>query len=97
MDGWGGERLSLLERRILPAFQLRTVAVAPGRERAYDETDWRDAIVVVERGEIEVECLAGSRRRFGSGDVLWLVGLPLRAVHNRGPEAALLVAVSRRR
>lgn len=97
MDGRGGERLSLLGKRIPPGFQLRMIAVAPGRERAYVEADWQDAIVVVERGEIEIECLAGGRRRFGSGDVLWLVGLPLRAVHNRGREAALLVAVSRRR
>jgi hypothetical protein len=37
---------------------------------SYDETDWQDAIVVVERGEIEVECLGGRRRRFESGDVL---------------------------
>jgi hypothetical protein len=28
--------------------------------------------------------------------VLWLVGQPLRALHNRGREPALLVAVSRR-
>ncbi|MGH2779996.1 MAG: hypothetical protein ACRDNE_16115 [Gaiellaceae bacterium] len=96
MDGHGVERLSLLGRRLPSAFQLRTVAVAPGREQAYDEADWRDAIVVVERGAIEVECLAGSRRCFGSGDVLWLVGLPIRAVHSRGREAAVLVAVSRR-
>jgi hypothetical protein len=68
-----------------------------GCERAYDETDWQDAIVVVERGEIEVECLGGSRRRFESGDVLWLIGLPFRTVRNRGREGALLVAVSRRR
>lgn len=93
----GGERLPLLGKGIPPAFRIRTVAVAPGRERAYDEGDWRDALVVVERGEIELECLAGSRRRFESGNVLWLVGLPLRAVRNRGREAALLVAISRRR
>lgn len=96
MDGCGGERL-FLGRSLPPAFQLRTVAVASGRERAYDEADWRDAIVVVERGEIEVECIAGDRGRFGSGDVLWLVGLPIRTFRNRGREAALLVAVSRRR
>ena len=38
----------------------------------------------------------GSRLRLERGTVLWLVGLPLRALHNGGVEAALLLAVSRR-
>jgi hypothetical protein len=80
-----------------PPFVLRAVTVAPGHARAYREADWRDALVVVERGEIELECLGGGRQGFQSGDVLWLVGLPLRALHNRGREPAVLVAASRRR
>lgn len=79
-----------------PAFVLRAVAVAPGCRRAYDEADWRDAIVLVRRGEIELECLSGTTHRFRRGDLLWLSGLPLRALRNRGHEPALLVAVSRR-
>jgi hypothetical protein len=93
----GGERLSLLGRHLPPAFELRVVAVAPGCRRTYDEAEWRDALVVVERGEIELDCATGGHPRFGSGDVLWLVGLPLRALSNRGHEPALVVAVSRRR
>ncbi|MGH2700028.1 MAG: hypothetical protein ACRDJL_12650 [Actinomycetota bacterium] len=73
------------------------MTVAPGRPRPYDEAEWRDALVIVERGEIEVECLGGFFRRFPSGAVLWLVDLPVLAIHNRGPEPAVLVAVSRRR
>jgi hypothetical protein len=91
------DRLSLLRTRIAPTFELRVAALAPGRTRPYDEADWRDALVVVERGEVELECLGGSRVRFGRGDVLWLVGLPLRALHSRGREPTVLVAVSRRR
>jgi hypothetical protein len=53
-------------------------------------------MVVIARGEIELECLGGSRLRLERGTVLWLVGLPLRALHNGGQEAALLLAVSRR-
>jgi hypothetical protein len=79
-----------------PGFALRAVAVAPGCERAYDEAEWRDAIVAVSRGEIELEGLGGSSHCFKCGDVLWLAGLPLRALRNRGPEPALLIAVSRR-
>jgi hypothetical protein len=79
-----------------PAFVLRAVAVAPGCRRVYDEAEWRDALVVVRRGEIELECLSGASHRFSRGDLLSLNRLPLRALRNRGPEPALLVAVSRR-
>jgi hypothetical protein len=91
------DRVSFLDRHLPPAFRLRTVVVAPGCARAYDEAEWRDALVVVERGEIELESASGDRRCFGCGDVLSLVGVPLRALHNRGPEPALVVAVFRRR
>jgi hypothetical protein len=43
---------------------------------------------VVEHGQIELECLDGSRHCFGRGDVLWLDPLPLRALHNRGVRRA---------
>ena len=90
-------RLSFIDRPLPAAFELKVVALAPGDERAYDEAEWRGALVVVERGEVELECLAGYRLRCGAGAVLWLVGLPLRALHNHGPETALLAAVSKRR
>jgi hypothetical protein len=90
-----GERLSFLERPLPPGFQLRAVAVAPGCARAYDATEWRDAIVVVQHGEVELDCLDGSRLRFSRGEALWLAGLPLRALENRGPDPVVLVAVSR--
>jgi hypothetical protein len=70
--------------------------VAPGAVRPYDDSEWRDALVLVERGTIELECRAGGCRAFHEGELLWLSGLPLRALHNRGTEPAVLVAVSRR-
>jgi hypothetical protein len=79
-----------------PPFLFRAVALEPGVARIYNEAEWHDSIVVVGRGEIELEQLDGARCRFGRGDVLWLVGLPLRSLHNRGEETAVLVAVSRR-
>jgi hypothetical protein len=91
------QRLSFLGRPLAPGFALRVVVVAPGARRDYDEAEWRDAIVVVEWGEIVLEPLAGRCYRFERGDVLWLQGLALRALHNRGREAAVLVAVARRR
>jgi glyoxylate utilization-related uncharacterized protein len=76
-------------------FELRVVTLAPGRARRYAEAEWRDALVVVESGEVELETEDDVRWRFARGDMLWLTGLALRALHNRGPEPARLVAVSR--
>jgi hypothetical protein len=98
MDETGGhDRLAFPGRRLPPAFELRVVVLAPGHRRAHVHAGWRDALVVAERGELELECLGGSRRRFGRGSVLWLDGLPLRALHNPGRVPVVLVAVSRRR
>jgi hypothetical protein len=77
-------------------FEVRAVGVEPGGHRIYNAAEWNDALVAVVRGEVELECLSGTKVRFGRGDLLWLAGLPLRALHNRGPEPALLLAVSRR-
>jgi hypothetical protein len=95
-----GHRLSLFGRRLPPGLRRRLIVIAPGRWRAYEPAEWRDAIVVVEHGEIDLEWAgadgpAGGRHRFTRGDVLWLDGLPLRALHNPGREAAVLAAVSR--
>ncbi|MDN3358831.1 hypothetical protein [Actinomadura sp. DC4] len=83
-------------RRPGSGFVTRVVTVAAGCSRAYDASEWRDAIVVVECGEVELESAAGVRRSFGSGAILWLDELPLRALNNRGTGPAVLVAVSRR-
>jgi hypothetical protein len=92
----GGCALSLLDRRLSAAFERRVVAVAPGGSRVYDAVEWHDALVVVECGEVELECRGGGSERFRRGDVLWLSGLPLSALHNRGDRCVVLVAVSRR-
>lgn len=76
-------------------FEVRAVEVEPGGHRIYHEAEWSDALVAVGRGEIELEFRSGARRRFGCGDLLWLTGLPLRALHNRGRKPTLLLAVSR--
>jgi hypothetical protein len=96
MDEPGG-RLSFLGRRLPRRFELRAIAVAPGSARPCRELDWRDALVVVERGEIEVVCLGGGCRRFQRGAILSLAQLPLRALRNPGDGDALLLAVTRRR
>lgn len=89
--------VTFLGRRLPSAFDVRVVTVEPGRARPYASAEWRDAMVVVEVGSLELECVDGGRERFERGDVLMLAGLPLRALHCGGEVAAVLVAVSRRR
>ncbi|HZA40221.1 MAG TPA: hypothetical protein VFA00_06305 [Actinomycetota bacterium] len=90
------ERFSLLDRNLGWSFSRRVTVIAPGGVRAYEESDWSDALVVVEHGEIELESVHGIRRRMKRGAVLWLAGMPIEAIHNPGSEPALLVAVARR-
>jgi quercetin dioxygenase-like cupin family protein len=78
-------------------FARRTVVLEPGVSRRSHDAEWHDAIVVVEAGDVELECAAGGRRRFTAGAVLWLAGIDLRALHNVGPDPVVLLAVSRRR
>ena len=95
-DAADGELPTFLGRPVPAAFDVRTVSIPAGASRAYDEDEWHDALVVLERGELEVECTRGGRRRFERGAVICLVGLALRTLHSLGPESVVLVAVSRR-
>jgi predicted enzyme related to lactoylglutathione lyase len=97
MDEPSRTRSTFLGRRVPLAFRVRVVTVAPGEERAFDPAEWRDALVAVEQGELELECMSGGRRRFGRGSILWLCGLRLRALRSTGRESVLLVALSRER
>lgn len=96
-DNQHPEQLTFLGRLLPPGFEMRVVVVEPGDTRAYQESDWSDALVVVEVGQIQLQASSGAHRDFGRGDVLCLAGLSIRALHNRGPEPAVLVAVSRKR
>ena len=89
------EPITFRGRHLGPGFGRGVITIAPGRARLYDAAEWRDALVVVEQGEIHIECRAGRFRPFLQGAVLWLTGLPLRALHNRGSVPAVLVAVWR--
>ena len=78
-------------------FRRRSVVLEPGESRPSGDAEWRDAVVIVERGDVELECSAGGRRRFCGGAVLWLEGIDLRVLHNVGDGPVVLLAVSRRR
>jgi hypothetical protein len=77
----------------MPAFERRMLTIAPGASRAPDDADWPRAIVLVERGELELEGAGGTRRTFGSGDLIWMDDVPLRALRNRGPGEVVLLGV----
>ncbi len=44
-----------------------------------------DALIVVERSTIELECRDSTRLSFFMGDLLFLSGLRLRMLRNQGP------------
>jgi hypothetical protein len=77
------------------AFRVRLYVVPPLSERDYAQADWRDALVVVESGAIELEAINGLRQTFVRGDVLTLARTPLRVIRNRNPVTAVLSATSR--
>ena len=92
-----GAPVSFVGRELPETFRVACIAIAAGGERPYLPGDWIDTLVVVEAGELELECEAGSRARFREGAVLVLHPLPLRTLRNPGGRALVLTAVSRRR
>src|SRR5215831_18959977 len=89
------DRLSFLGRQLPMSFVLKVLTLPPGDEEPYREDEWADAIVIVEQGELELECTAGGSRQFRRGAILWFAGLPLRTLRNRGEVPVVLTAVSR--
>ena len=88
---------AFLGRSIPPGFAVREVVVAPGEHLDYVATDWWDCIVTIASGVIDLASPSGVRATFLAGDILWLSGLPVSALENRGADPAVLVAVSRGR
>jgi hypothetical protein len=76
-------------------FSRRVFRVAPGLELGLEPGRLPDAIVVVEQGELELECRAGTCRRFGPGSMIPLARLPIVCLRSVGPSPLVLVAVSR--
>ncbi len=85
-----------LFRSPFPAgFARRVVRVAPGLELAFVPGRLPDAIVVVEQGELELGCRAGTCRRFGRGSMIPIARLPIAHLRSVGSGPLVLVAVSR--
>ena len=82
--------------RLPSSFERRRVVLPPGSSRPFVDAEWRDALVTVESGELELECLRGGRRSFADGAILWFSDLGLRTMRNRGSIPTVLQAISRR-
>jgi len=87
--------LSFLGRPLPPRFALLVITLAPGRDRAFDAAEWRDAIAIVERGAIELRDGRDACLRLSRGAVLSLSGVDVRALRNPGTELAVVTVVRR--
>jgi hypothetical protein len=76
-------------------FVRRDVSIAPDDEVAFEASDWRDAIVHLAVGTLEIEDTLGFRGRFESGAILCFDRMPVRAMRNAGRGPLVLVALSR--
>ncbi len=78
-------------------FARWTVAIEPGGSRADDPVEWRDALVVVRAGSLEIVGACGVRLTLPRGAVLWLAEIARRELRNPGNDTTVVVALSRPR
>jgi len=83
-------------RALPPGFERRTVTIAAGDVLPPHITCWRDAIVSIEQGEMEMIGPGGEVLRLGAGALLLLDGVEHVEVRNIGAEPLVLAAISRR-
>ena len=91
----GPEWTPVSGRRCPKGFRVRTLSLRPCAAIDYRQSDWDGALVIVEQGELEIECRSGVRVRFAEGSILAFAGLALRRLHNTGSGPLVLTAVSR--
>lgn len=87
--------IDLIARLESPKLDRQQLDLAPGTVLV-NPAGWRDAIVFVVAGELDVECSSGTGCRFGRGDVLCLARLSGATMRNTGPVPVRLLAIWRR-
>lgn len=90
----GSDRISFLGKGCPSGFRLATTVLAPGTELAFRAADWRDALVIVEIGELEIECTSGARAGFEEGAVLAFAGFTPRCLRNPGDGPLVISSLS---
>jgi hypothetical protein len=86
---------ALFRGHLPQGFTRRVFRIAAGVELGLELCRVPDAIVVVEEGELELECGSGTRRRFGRGSMIPIARVPVMHARNVGPGQLALVFVSR--
>jgi hypothetical protein len=76
-------------------FEQRRVVIGHAALHRYDAREWSEALVVVERGVLELEWSGGARLCFEPGDTLSLSSLRLRGLRGAGAGPTVLVVLSR--
>ncbi len=80
---------------LMSCYRAREILIASLGERPYSADDWRDALVFVRSGVLELVSLSGVRHSFGLGSILFLANLRLRSLRNPGEVPTVLSAVTR--
>lgn len=78
------------------ACEKRVVELAAEATLRYEPSEWRDTIVFLLSGEVEIECADGQRRCFERGATLVFPPLPIRMIRNPTTRPTRLLAISRR-
>jgi hypothetical protein len=89
------DRLSFLGARYPRNFRLRTLILQPRDAIDCQQADWADTLVLVEQGDLEIECRSGARACFPEGAILVFAGLALRRLRNSSTRPLVLSALSR--
>jgi hypothetical protein len=72
------------------------VTIAPGETLDAGGSEWRDEIVSVEMGALDVVGPDGSVLHLSHGAVLWLDGVPHVSLRGAGEQTTVLAAIRRR-
>lgn len=86
-------RVTLLGRTLPDSVERIVHVLDPGQTIGCD-IDWRNRLVVVEHGVVEIETAFGGRVRLGEGDSFCVSRLA-RLIRNRGAGHAVLATVRR--
>jgi hypothetical protein len=89
--------LRLLALALPPWFERRVITISPGEALEAGGSEWRDEIVSVEAGALDIVSVDGSVLHLDRGAVLWLDGVANVHLCGAGDEPTVLAAIRRRR
>jgi hypothetical protein len=91
-----GRPLRLLALALPAWFERRVVTIGPGETLDDGDWGWRDEIVSVEAGALDIVGPDGDVLHLDVGAVLWLDGVPHVALRGAGEGPTVLAAIRRR-